>query len=51
MRETYGKHIKYSVTVDYHNIEFQKYKDEIENALLEVARKEIEFYKENKQFL
>ncbi len=51
IRETYGNNINYSVTADYHHIEFEKYKDDIETALLEVAKKEISYYKENKKFL
>lgn len=51
IRETYGNHINYSVTVDYHHIEFDKYKDQIETALISVAKKELEYHKKTNSFL
>ena len=51
IRATYGKQIRYAVTVDYHNIEFEKYFDEVEDSLLKVAKLEMEFYKQNNMFL
>lgn len=49
--KTYGKNVKYALTIDYHNIEIEKYYDDLEKALLEVAKREKDFYKENKTFL
>lgn len=43
--------IKYALTVDYHSEMSEEYFNEAEEAVLRVARKEIEFYKENKRFL
>jgi radical SAM protein with 4Fe4S-binding SPASM domain len=51
IRSRYGDKIRYAVTVDYHHIEFEKYKDDIETALLEVAKKELKYHKENDRFL
>jgi radical SAM protein with 4Fe4S-binding SPASM domain len=47
----YGNNLHYAVTVDYHNIEFEKYKDIIETALLEVAKKELSYHRKNDTFL
>ena len=43
--------LKYSLTVDYYNVEFQKYKEEVEEALIQVAQREVKFFKENGHFL
>jgi radical SAM protein with 4Fe4S-binding SPASM domain len=43
--------IHYALTVDYHNIEFEKYKTDIEAGLLEVASKERFFFLEHGYFL
>lgn len=51
IRQTYGENIQYSVTVDYHNIEFEKYRDDMETALLKVAKKELWYHKEHGRFL
>jgi uncharacterized protein len=40
-----------SLTVDYHKIEFLKYKEMIEQNLIQVAKKEIEFYRKHGIFL
>jgi radical SAM protein with 4Fe4S-binding SPASM domain len=51
IRKAYGNNINYAVTVDYHHIEFEKYKDNVETALVEVARKELKYFKENDRYL
>ena len=43
--------VNYALTVDYHNIEVQKYLDDLEKSMLEIAKKEYMFYKENGKFL
>jgi uncharacterized protein len=50
LKERY-KDIFYALTIDYHHVEFEKYKKDIEDSLLKVAKREIEFFKENKRFL
>jgi len=42
---------KYSMTVDYYNVEFRKYRKEIEETLIKIARREIKFYNEHGHFL
>ena len=42
---------KLSTTVDYHNIDFYKYRDEIEESLLRIAKYETIFHKEHGKFL
>jgi len=49
--EAYGSKINYSVTIDYHNIEVGKYLNNLEEALIKVAKKEYVFYKEEGRFL
>jgi radical SAM protein with 4Fe4S-binding SPASM domain len=51
MREEFGNNIAYSVTVDYHNVDFYSRKREVELAILEIARKEINFFREHEGFL
>jgi radical SAM protein with 4Fe4S-binding SPASM domain len=46
-----GKKVKYALTVDYYNVQFRAYKEDIEEALIKVAQKEIKFYQEFKYFL
>lgn len=46
-----GSKIKYALTVDYYNVEFDKYKDEVEEALIEVSQREIKFFRERGYFL
>lgn len=40
-----------SITPDYHNVNFLKYKDDIEKVIIEIAKKELIFYKKHKNFL
>lgn len=47
----FGSKIRYALTVDYYNVQFNKYRDEVEKALIKVAEKEIKFYKKYKYFL
>jgi radical SAM protein with 4Fe4S-binding SPASM domain len=43
--------LKYSMTVDYYNVEFRKYKEQVEKALIKVAKQEFIFFKEHGYFL
>ena len=43
--------LKYSLTVDYYNVQFRKYKDQVEEALIDISRREIKFYKKYGHFL
>jgi len=47
----YGPKIKYSVTVDYYNVRFYEYRNIVEEGLIKIAQKEIEFFKEHKYYL
>lgn len=49
--EEFGKSISYSVTVDYYDVQFNKYAVIIRESILNIARKEILFYKRNGKFL
>ena len=51
LRDKMGDKIKLSLTVDYHNIQFKKYRRVVEENLILVAKKEIKFYRENGMFL
>lgn len=51
LRYAYGDKIAYSVTVDYHNVDFYSRQKEIEKAIIEIAQKEYRFYKEHGTFL
>ena len=43
--------IRYGLTIDYHKVEFLKYKDEIEETILKIAKKEHNYFSENGRFL
>jgi len=47
----FGESIAYSATVDYYNVGFHKYEDIVKQSILNIARKEILFYRQNKKFL
>jgi len=47
----YGENIKYSVTVDYYDVQFKKYEDTVRKAILNIAHKEILFYRQYGAFL
>ena len=47
----FGSHIKYALTVDYYDVQYSKYKDQVRKALIEVSRKEIKFFKKYGYFL
>ena len=51
LRKELGDDTRYAVTVDYHTIEFYKYKVSVEKSLLELAKKELNFYRKEKSFL
>ena len=46
-----GSKIKYALTVDYYDVQFSKYKDEVEQALIKTAEKEIKFFRKYGYFL
>ncbi len=46
LHKTFGSKIKYALTVDYYDVQFEKYKKAVENSLIFVAQEEIKFYKE-----
>jgi len=43
--------LRYALTVDYHNVNFLDYKDEVEEALLKIAKKEINYFNNQEDFL
>jgi sulfatase maturation enzyme AslB (radical SAM superfamily) len=47
----YGEKIAYSVTVDYYDVQYKKYKEIVDEAILDISRKEISFYRSNGRFL
>lgn len=49
--DEFGKNISYNLTVDYYNIDFYKYKNTVENCLIQIAANEIKFFIKNKRFL
>lgn len=51
LHDQFGSKIKYALTVDYYNVQFSQYRNEVENALIETAEKEVKFFKNNKYFL
>lgn len=51
LHSQFGSKIKYALTVDYYNVQFSQYKDEVEDALLKTAQKEIRFFKKYNYFL
>lgn len=51
LRKKYGRNIKYSLTVDYHNTKFEDYRKIVENGLIDIARSEYKFYKIQGYFL
>lgn len=42
--------IHYALTVDYHNVSFDEYRKEVETGLLDVAKREHNYFKENDDF-
>ena len=51
LHQQYGKVIKYAVTVDYYDVQFKKYEEIVKDVILNVARKEILFYRQHGRFL
>lgn len=51
LHDQYGSKIRYALTVDYYNIQFDKYEKEVEEALVKLAQKEIKFFKKFGYFL
>lgn len=47
----FGQRVKYALTIDYHNIEIDKYYQDLEKSLIEVAKREKEFFKETRTTL
>jgi radical SAM protein with 4Fe4S-binding SPASM domain len=47
----HGNHIHYALTVDYHNVNFEDYRDRIEAGLLLVAKREYNYFREYGEFL
>lgn len=47
----FGSNIKYSLTMDYYDVEFSRYDDIIEKKLIELAQKEIKFFRKHGYFL
>lgn len=47
----YKYNIKLPLTVDYHNLEFYKYREDVEKTLLKIAKKEINFFRKNGIYL
>jgi len=45
LHETYGPKIKYSLTVDYYDVKFSINKNVVKRVLIQVAQREIRFYK------
>jgi radical SAM protein with 4Fe4S-binding SPASM domain len=51
LNDQFGSKIKYALTVDYYDVQFSQYRDEVEKALIKTAEKEIKFFKEKGYFL
>lgn len=51
LHKIYGSKIKYALTVDYYNIEFEKNKNVITGCLVQLAQREIKFFRKNGYFL
>lgn len=51
LHNQYGSKIKYAMTVDYYNVQFSKYKKEVEESLIKTAQMEIKFFRKNGYFL
>ena len=51
LHRLFGPKIKYALTMDYYNVEFSKYQDVIEQKIVEIAQKEIKFFKKHGYFL
>jgi len=49
--DKFGDKISYALTVDYFDVKFEKYKEEVENALLDIAAKEYKFFRKHRRFL
>lgn len=49
--DKYGSKIKYAITVDYYNVEFNKNRNVVEQVLINLAQREIKFYKQYGYFL
>lgn len=50
LKKEFEDTIKYALTVDYHNVSFLEHVDEIEEALLKIAKKEIDYQKKTGEF-
>jgi radical SAM protein with 4Fe4S-binding SPASM domain len=51
LHDQFGPKIKYALTVDYYNVQFSQYREEVEEALMKTAQKEIKFHQEYDYFL
>jgi radical SAM protein with 4Fe4S-binding SPASM domain len=43
--------IHYALTVDYHNVSFEDHREDVERGLLDVAKREYNYFRENGDFL
>jgi radical SAM protein with 4Fe4S-binding SPASM domain len=51
LHKIFGEKIRYALTVDYYDVQFEKYKKIVEESLIKVAQKEIKFYKKYGYYL
>ena len=51
LRKIWGDKIKMALTVDYYDVQFAKYKEQVTQALVDVASKEARFYMRHGRFL
>lgn len=47
LHDTHSNKIRYSLTVDYYNVDFRKYKERVEDVLIKIAKKEVDFFNDN----
>lgn len=51
LHDKFGSKIKYALTVDYYDVRFSTYKEEVEDSLIKVAQREVKFFRKHGYFL
>lgn len=51
LHDSFGSKIRYALTVDYYDVQFSKYKNDVEKSLIKIAENEIKFFDKYNYFL
>jgi radical SAM protein with 4Fe4S-binding SPASM domain len=49
--DKFGEKITYALTVDYYDVKFKEFRETVENTLIDISIKELNFFREHNRFL